>query len=133
MQKLFLPWLAVAVVLVALDAVWLGAIAMPMYERGIGHLMAASPNLAAAGLFYVLDAVGILAFVVLPRARGDRLGAAGRGALFGFMTFMTYDLTNLATLKDWPVGLSIVDVAWGCLATAIASAVGRIVADRATQ
>ena len=131
MRKTFLPWLAVVAVLLLLDAVWLGVIAMPMYERGIGHLMAPSPKLGAAALFYVLDAAGILAFVVLPRARGDRLGAAGWGALFGFMTFMTYDLTNLATLKDWPPGLSVVDVAWGCLATAIASVVGRIVADRA--
>lgn len=130
MRKNLLSWLAVVVVLVALDALWLGVIAMPMYERGIGHLMARQPRLAAAGLFYLLDAVGILAFVVMPRARGDRLGAARWGALFGFMTFMTYDLTNLATLKDWPLGLSVVDVAWGCLATAIAGAVGRIVADR---
>ena len=131
MRKTLLPGLAIVVVLVLLDALWLGAIAMPIYERGIGHLMAPQPNLAAAGLFYVLDAVGILAFVVLPRAHGDRFGAARWGALFGFMTFMTYDLTNLATLRDWPIGLSVVDVAWGCLATAIASAVGRIVADRA--
>ncbi len=130
MRKNLLPWLAVVGVLVALDALWLGVLAMPMYERGIGHLMARVPNMWAAGLFYLFDAAGILAFVVLPRARGDRLGAAGWGALFGFMTFMTYDLTNLATLRDWPVGLSAADVAWGCLATAIASAVGRIVADR---
>jgi len=123
-------YLAVLLALVLLDVLWLGAIAMPTYQRGIGHLMAPQPNLAAAGLFYVLYAAGVTLFVIRPRAPGDRLAAAGWGALFGFMAYMTYDLTNLATLRDWPIGLSALDVAWGCLATAIAAAAGKVVDDR---
>jgi len=130
MIRLLAPFLAVVATLVALDAVWLGIVALPLYQRGIGHLMAAQPVLAAAGLFYLLYAAGILLFVVRPRPRGAVRAAAGWGALFGFMAYMTYDLTNLATLRGWPVGLSVVDTAWGCLATAIAAAAGRIVSDR---
>jgi uncharacterized membrane protein len=130
MPKRLLPYLAVLGALVLLDVAWLGGIAMPTYQRGIGHLMAAQPNLAAAALFYVLYAAGVTIFVVRPRAPGDRLGAAGWGALFGFMAFMTYDLTNLATLRDWPVALSALDVAWGCLSTAIAASIGKVAADR---
>ncbi len=125
-----LPYFAIVGVLVALDVVWLGAVARPMYQRGIGHLMAAQPNFVAAALFYLLFAAGVMVFVVLPRASGDWQAAAAYGALFGFMGYMTYDLTNLATLRDWPIGLSLIDTAWGCVATALAATAGRLVADR---
>ncbi len=130
MRRLLLPYLAVLAALVALDAVWLGLVAMPLYRDGIGHLMAARPVFAAAGLFYLLYAAGVMAFVVLPRPRGALAATAAWGALFGFMAFMTYDLTNLATLRDWPVGLSAIDVAWGCATTAFAATSGRLAADR---
>jgi uncharacterized membrane protein len=130
MTRYVLPYITVIVVMMALDAVWLGGVARALYQRGIGHLMADKPNFVAAGLFYLLFALGVMAFVVLPRAAGDWQAAAGWGALFGFMAYMTYDLTNLATLRDWPVGLSLVDTGWGCLATAIAATAGRVAADR---
>jgi uncharacterized membrane protein len=130
MSKLLLPYLAIVVAMVALDAVWLGAVARPMYQRGIGHLMAEQPNFAAAALFYLLYAAGLMAFVVLPRGAGGWQAVAGWGALFGFMGYMTYDLTNLATLRAWPIGLSLVDTAWGCLATGLAASAGKFVADR---
>jgi uncharacterized membrane protein len=130
MRQIAPPFLAVFGALVALDAVWLGFTAPRLYLEGIGHLMAATPRYGAALLFYLLYAAGVMVFVVRAVPRGARAAAAGRGALFGFMAYMTYDLTNLATLRGWPVGLSVVDVAWGCLATAIAAAAGRIVADR---
>ena len=113
-----------------LDAIWLGGIAQPMYKRGIGHLMAETPNFVAAALFYLLYAVGVLVFVVLPRAPGDWQAAAAYGALFGFMAYMTYDLTNLSTLRAWPVLLSLIDATWGCVATGAAAAVGKLAADR---
>ncbi|MGN6526245.1 MAG: DUF2177 family protein [Burkholderiaceae bacterium] len=131
MRQLALPFLAVFAALVALDAIWLGLTATRLYDQGIGHLMAASPRYGVAVLFYLLYAAGIMAFVVRQEPHATRAVTAGRGALFGFMAYMTYDLTNLATLRGWPVGLSVVDVAWGCLATAIAAATGRIVAERA--
>jgi uncharacterized membrane protein len=130
MTRLLLPYFTIVVVLVLLDVVWLGGVARPLYQRGIGHLMADRPNFVAAVLFYLLYAVGVLVFVVLPRGAGDWQAAAGYGALFGFMGYMTYDLTNLATLRDWPIGLSLVDTAWGCVATGLAATAGRLVADR---
>lgn len=127
-MKPLLPYLTVLVAMVVLDLVWLGGIAMPMYKRGIGHLMADKPNFAAAGLFYLLYAIGVLVFAV--RAADGWQAAAGYGALLGALAYMTYDLTNMATLKDWPIGLSVIDVAWGTFATGLAAAAGRLVADR---
>lgn len=127
-MKTLLPYLTVLAAMVVLDLVWLGGIAMPMYKRGIGHLMADKPNFAAAGLFYLLYAIGVLLFAV--RAADGWQAAAGYGALLGALAYMTYDLTNMATLKDWPLGLSVIDVAWGTFATGLAAAAGRLVADR---
>ena len=129
-MKLLLPWLAVVATMIALDVVWIGIVARPMYARGIGHLMAAQPNFVAALAFYLLYAVGLMAFVVLRQAAGDWKTTAAWGAAFGFMAYMTYDLTNLATLRDWPLALSFIDVAWGCVATGLAATAGRLVADR---
>ncbi len=130
MSKLLLPYLAIVATMMVLDLVWIGGIARPLYNRGIGHLMAEQPNFVAAAAFYLLFAAGLMAFVVLPRAAGDWRMAAAWGALFGFMAYMTYDLTNLATLRDWPPGLSFIDTAWGCLATGLAATVGKGVTDK---
>ena len=130
MTKLFLPWLAIVATMMVLDVIWIGGVARPLYNRGIGHLMAAQPDFVAAVAFYLLFAIGVMAFVVLPRAPGDWPMAAAWGALFGFMAYMTYDLTNLATLRDWPLALSFIDMAWGCLATGIAATLGRLAADK---
>ena len=130
MTKLLLPWLAIVATMMVLDVIWIGGVARPLYDKGIGHLMAARPNFVAAVAFYLLFAVGLMAFVILPRDAGDWPHAAAYGALFGFMTYMTYDLTNMATLRDWPLGLSFVDTAWGCLATGIAATAGKLAADK---
>ncbi len=130
MSKLLLPYVAIVLTMMVLDAIWIGGVARPLYDRGIGHLMAAQPDFVAAVVFYLLFAIGLMAFVVLPRAPGDWQMAAAWGALFGFMTYMTYDLTNMATLRDWPLVLSLVDIAWGCLATGLAATAGKLVADK---
>ena len=83
-----LPYLAIVGALVALDVVWLGAVARPLYQRGIGHLMAAQPDFVAAALFYLLFAVGVMVFVVLPRAAGDWRAAAAHGSLFGIADWL---------------------------------------------
>ena len=129
-MKLLLPYLAIVAAMIALDVLWIGVVARPLYARGIGHLMAEHPDFVAAIAFYLLYAVGLMAFVVLPRAPGDWRMAAAWGAAFGFMTYMTYDLTNLATLRDWPLALSFVDIAWGCVATGLAATAGKLAADR---
>jgi uncharacterized membrane protein len=130
-MKPLLPYLAIVATMMALDVLWIGVLARPLYQRGIGHLMAEQPNFIAAAAFYLLFAAGVMAFVVLPRAPGDWRTAAAWGALFGFMTYMTYDLTNLATLRGWPLGLSLLDTAWGCVATGLAATIGKLVADKA--
>ena len=130
MTKLLVPWIAIVATMMVLDLLWIGVIARPLYNRGIGHLMAEHPDFIAALAFYLLFAIGLMAFVVLPRAPGDWHMAAAWGALFGFMAYMTYDLTNLATLRDWPLGLSFIDTAWGCVATGVAATAGKLVADK---
>lgn len=128
MTKYLLAYAATVVVIVAIDLIWLGVIAKPMYARGIGHLMADRPNVIAAILFYLIFAVGLMMFAVVPNQIDlgwqKTLIAA---AAFGFIAYATYDLTNLATLKNWPIGLSIIDMAWGTLVSTIAAAVGRLV------
>jgi uncharacterized membrane protein len=124
---------AIALIMVTLDGLWIGVIAKPLYQQGIGHLMAQNPRLGAAALFYAVYAVGLLVFVVTPTSEGGNWHTPlMRGALFGFFAYATYDLTNLATLKDWPVGLSALDMAWGAGASSAAS-VGGHFAYRWTQ
>jgi len=119
--KLYLASLAV---FFAVDMVWLGLIARRFYAKQIGHLMAAQVNWAAAVIFYLLFVAGLLYFAVIP---GLQAGSYGRalllGALYGLITYATYDLTNLATLRGWPLTLTLVDIAWGLtLASLVSSA-----------
>lgn len=103
----------------AIDSLWLGLVAPSFYRSQIGHLMRDSPNFLAAGLFYLLFVYGMVFFAVEPGVRGHSLWqAALRGALFGLVTYATYDLTNHATLTDWPVLMTVVDMAWGTFLSA---------------
>ena len=115
-------YLLTLVILLALDALWLGVIAPPFYRSQIGFLMADSPNWGAAGVFYLLFVAGLVVFVIAPGlGAGAPSRAAWRGAFFGLVAYATYDLTNLATLARWPLLLTVVDMAWGtllCAATA---------------
>lgn len=98
----------------AVDMVWLGMVARTFYRDQIGFLMAPSVNWLAAFLFYLLFIVGILVFVVLPGLKsGSTRDTLLKAALFGLITYATYDLTNLATVKDWPVAITIIDMIWG--------------------
>ncbi len=108
----------------AMDMLWLGLVAREFYSQQIGYIMAPSPNWIAAIIFYLLFILGILTFVVLPGLEQGSLKATLlRGALFGLITYATYDLTNLATLKDWPVLLTIVDMAWGTVLSVLVSSI----------
>jgi uncharacterized membrane protein len=113
-------YLITLVVFLVLDAIWLGVIARRLYQAQIGFLMAKKPKWAAAGVFYLLFVVGLVVFCVSPGIREGSLGqAAWRAALFGLVTYATYDLTNLATVEGWPLLVTIIDLAWGTtLATA---------------
>ena len=125
MTKYLAAYAAAAVVMLAIDMLWLGFIAKPLYEQGIGHLMAAKPRLWAAALFYLLYPVGLVLFAVAPNQGSAWVPTAMMGAAFGFFAYATYDLTNLATLKDWPLGLSVIDTVWGAAVSAVASLAGR--------
>ncbi len=98
-----------------IDMVWLGLVAVKFYQTQIGHLLGPI-NWSAAIIFYLVYIVGILIFAVVPGLEaGSWYKAALYGALFGFFTYATYDLTNLATLKDWPLIVVIVDIIWGAV------------------
>lgn len=117
-----------AIVLLALDAIWLTLASKPVYRAQVGPLLLENPNLAIAGLFYLFYAVGLTVFCVMPSvASKSWLMAAGFGALLGFVAYGTYDITNLATLKGWTVTVSLIDLAWGTLVSAIAATAGHIV------
>lgn len=100
----------------AIDMLWLGYASRGFYKDNIGHLMSPTVNWPAAFLFYFVFIAGILVFAVAPALREGSLGkAALYGGLFGFFTYATYDLTNLATLTDWPVKVVVVDISWGVI------------------
>ena len=131
MTKYLIVYAATLIVMVALDLLWLGLIAKPIYQQGIGHLMADAPKIGVAVLFYVLYAAGLVYFAVAAHPPGDAWGKTLlSAALFGFVAYATYDLTNLATLKAWPLGLSLIDMAWGCAVSTVSAAAGKFALDR---
>jgi uncharacterized membrane protein len=102
------------VVFLLIDAIWLGLVAPKFYKSQIGHLMAEKPNFIAALIFYLLFIVGMVYFVLLPAVEAkDFSQVVLSGILYGFMTYATYDLTNLATLKKWPLLVTGIDLLWG--------------------
>lgn len=131
MKKYLAAYLATIVVLLLLDGLWLGVIAMPLYQQGIGHLMSAQPNFAAAAAFYLVYAAGLLVFTVAPyAAQPGWRSTALAAAFFGCVAYATYDLSNLATLRGWPLGLSLLDILWGSLLSAAAATAGKLVLGR---
>jgi uncharacterized membrane protein len=123
--KLVITYGITALVFFAVDLFWLGVIAKNLYAKYLGHLMAEQVNWVAALIFYALYIVGIILFAVDPGVRSDSLArAVVWGVLFGFFTYATYDLTNLATLKGWPVTIVFIDIAWGMILCGIVSAAG---------
>lgn len=116
MIKYVYLYLALVPVFFAIDFLWLGTIAQKFYQDQIGHLLASPFNIPAAVAFYLVFIVGIMIFAVLPGIEaGSWKTALMWGVLFGFFTYATYDLTNLATLRDWPFTVVVVDIAWGMI------------------
>lgn len=115
-------YLITLLVFLGIDSLWLGLVAPSFYQSQIGFIMADQPNFLAAGLFYLVFIFGMVVFIVEPGVReGTLIQAVSRGALFGLVTYATYDLTNLATLEGWPVLVTVVDLLWGTfLSTAVA-------------
>ncbi len=106
-------YLIALVVFLAIDMVWLGLVADGFYREYLGHLTG-PVYWPAAVVFYLVFVLGILVFAVAPGLRrGSAAVALGWGALFGFFTYATYDLTNYATLRDWPLVVVVADILWG--------------------
>jgi len=119
------------VVMLPLDIVWLSTVGTGFYRDQIGGLLLDQPRLVPAAAFYLLYGAGVVIFAVSPAvAGGSALQAALWGALFGFFDYMTYDLSNLATLRGFTTAFALVDIAWGTVMTAVVAGVTVAVAKR---
>lgn len=125
MPRLLRTYLLSGLVMLPIDAVWLTLAAEPLYRTRIGHLMREDGFLLAPAIaFYLLYLLGILVLAQWPARRWQ--GALGRGAVFGLCAYGTYDLTNQATLRDWPGLVTLIDLAWGTVLTATVAAAGHV-------
>ena len=112
----------------AIDIVWLALVARSFYKSQLGFLLSDQPNWWAAIVFYMLFIAGLLVFVIVPAVEANSLRKALLlGALFGLVTYATYDLTNQATVKDWPWILTLVDMTWGAVLATSVSCLGYLV------
>lgn len=112
---MFIKYYLVALfIFLVIDLLWLGLIAKNLYSKQLGHLMSDNVNWIAAIIFYLLFIVGLVFFVIMPAIeKGSWSYALLAGFLFGLISYATYDLTNLATLKDWPISITLIDLMWG--------------------
>jgi uncharacterized membrane protein len=110
-----------------IDMIWLGIVAKDFYRKHLGTMLSPKVNWAAALLFYLLFIVGLVVFVIRPAlVSGEPLKALLLGAFFGLISYATYDLSNLATLKDWPVIVTVVDLVWGTTLGGLVSLAGAL-------
>jgi uncharacterized membrane protein len=124
-----IAYFACVLVMGGLDFLWLSNTSGALYHRDLGPLLAENPNLTVAVIFYLTYIVGVLIFAVRPALNaGDWKTAALYGALFGFFTYATYDLTNFATMKVWTLRVTLLDIAWGTVLTGITASTGAVAA-----
>lgn len=120
---------AVLISIVALDLLWLGVVMKDFYRAKLGHLMGDTVVWGAAILFYLIFAAGIMYFAVTPAVAAASFARAFLlGAALGFLAYATYDLTNHATLRDWPIMVTVLDIIWGAFLSGIVASVGFFVA-----
>tara|TARA_R110002020_G_scaffold140233_5_gene311565 strand:- start:71 stop:472 length:402 start_codon:yes stop_codon:yes gene_type:complete len=118
-------YVSTAIVFLGIDALWLGRVATTYYRGWIGNMMLEQPNFAAAAIFYLVYVAGVVYFAVMPALNGGGwTQAAIAGAILGFIAYGTYDMTNLATLKNWPIIMTVVDMSWGTILTSFAAVMG---------
>lgn len=123
--KIILSYFLTTIVFLIIDLAWLGFIAKDLYKKYLGSFLSENVNWTAAIIFYLLYIVGISVFAIYPAVNKDSfVNAIVLGALFGFFAYATYDLTNLATLKDWPITIVFIDIIWGSILTASVSLAG---------
>lgn len=120
MLKNLALYLSFFIALITIDLIWLLGISKNLYRNEMGDLMASEPKLLAGLAFYLLYALGVCIFVIVPAvSKQSWLYALQYGALFGFFCYMTYDLTNLAVVRNFPTQLAFIDIAWGSFVTAL--------------
>ncbi|BDT75741.1 DUF2177 family protein [Polynucleobacter sp. KF022] len=131
MLKNFAIYASFLVALIAIDLVWLLGVAKNLYRDQMGDLMASEPKLMAGLAFYLLYTLGVCIFVIVPAlSKQSWLYALQYGALFGLFCYMTYDLTNLAVIRNFPTQLALIDIAWGSFVTAVCSGIAYWVGNR---
>jgi uncharacterized membrane protein len=124
MNDFIIRFLITGGIMAIFDAFWLTVVASKFYKSQIGGLLLDKPNMTAAVIFYVIYVIGIVAFVLTPALdKGSWQHALGYGALFGFVAYATYDLTNLSTIKGFTTKVVIVDMLWGALLTGVVSVI----------
>lgn len=125
MQAFLAAWGVTALVFLVIDAIWLGLVATSFYARALGDMMLDQPKLGIAAFFYIGYTFAIVLLASAPAAKaGSLTQAVLYGAVFGLAAYGTYDITNMATLKNWPVTMSIVDMIWGTVLTATSATAG---------
>jgi uncharacterized membrane protein len=118
-------------IFIILDALWLGLIAKDFYKQNIGYLMTENIRWIAAVIFYLIYIAGVIFFAVNPALKDNSLlTAAVYGAILGLICYATYDLTNLATIKNWPLKVTIIDLIWGTILTSFVAFLTTYIASR---
>lgn len=121
-KSIIISYLLTFIVFLMIDMLWLGVIAKNIYQKYLGDFLSNQVNWTAAFIFYFIYVLGISIFAIYPSVnKGSVYNAILMGALFGFFTYATYDLTNLATLKGWPLPIVFIDIIWGSVLSAVVS------------
>lgn len=127
MLKYVVAYFSTGLVFLVADGIWLATMAPAVYRPRLAPVLAETVSLGPAVAFYLLYVVGIVVFAVGPALESGRWStAAGYGLLFGFFCYATYDLTNQATLRTWSTTVTVLDIAWGAVATAVAATLGML-------
>lgn len=124
-KNIIISYLLTFIVFLMIDMLWLGFIAKDLYQKYLGHFLSDKVNWTAAFIFYFIYVAGISIFAIYPAVnKASVMNAIVMGALFGVFTYATYDLTNLATLKGWPLPIVFIDIVWGAVLSSIVSLSG---------
>ena len=123
-MKHFVAYLVGFAAFVAADMLWLGVMTPRLYRPTLSDILSATVNIPPAIAFYLLYPVGVVVFAISPALKSDSIAAAViYGCLFGFFTYSTYDLSNYATLRNWSLPLTVLDIGWGTILTGFAAAI----------
>ncbi|BCH00698.1 membrane protein [Mesorhizobium sp. 131-2-5] len=128
MMRYAVAYTTTLIAFLAIDAVWLTTMSQRLYRRYVGDILVDVFNPVPAAAFYLIYVVGLIIFATSPAfSSGKWTTAALNGALYGFLTYATYDLTNQATIRGWPTIITVADICWGSLLSAVAATVGFLV------